>query len=200
MRRKLLVLSALSGIQLLLAAAWGCNKPVDSCGGVEPKQLTYCYNLKGISVELLGSSGILDSNDYVSGKTLAIKVQMQSEATTCFARPSVNPFISSANACTPPPPLVSYKGAIKEIIITSNADYDATHPAGTNLNEYFKSSAGDNDVNSYRFESNVSQPSVEYYMDKSPANTGKHIFTITYRMVNGTEFTATSVPVLINKA
>ncbi len=105
----------------------------------------------------------------------------------------------SLMACSPIPP--GYKGSKETITafkVVSSADYDTSHPAGSNLADILKIRIKDylsSDIDAVQgldaYLATNPQP-VQFYtllFTKAPETNKKHTFTITYKQSDGTEFT-----------
>lgn len=124
----------------------------------------------------------------------------------------------------PPPPMMYVQS--ESLNIVSDQDYDATHPAGSSLNDLFlvKYASVDHILQNHydltpteqqmklglyvwQFmesvdEFNQRQPTLVgfdfwFYPTERPTGNKQHRFTITYKNVEGKELVATTLPVLI---
>ena len=129
----------------------------------------------------------------IAAKSLVLTVDMQATEATCRRKVS-NLFITSAFACTPPLPRISFKGAITDVIITSNGDFDAAHPAGTDLADYFAIIDAD-DLNFYEQKNGGFNVQRSFALKQNPAAAGRHQFTIIYKLSNGADIQAVCSPV-----
>ncbi len=79
---------------------------------------------------------------------------------------------------------------IDSVQITSSHDFDAAHPAGTNLMDLFNSPDMNAGIRT------ISRDSATYYLMHAPDDTGTHIFTIhAFSAKPSQNFTVSSAPV-----
>lgn len=201
MKKPLFLLVGFCCANLLTIFTYSCKKTyTDKCN----TSLHYvCTKLNNIVVtpHQLSNNISLSSGQEVRATNLYLLADFSGENITCFKRSYTNPFITAAYACTPP---VAYKhkDAIVYISITSDADFDATHPAGTLLNDYFDMPELDK-LNAMEYSSGGNDQRKSSYfsipLQQAPAQKGKHSFTLQVKMAGGDTYSATCVPVVLVK-
>lgn len=102
----------------------------------------------------------------VPAKALYLDVQLVDTSYLC-STPMLPVNTAYAFKCSP---FVKYE-QIDSFSLTSNHDFDATHPAGTDLADVFKYDTGKD------YSTRISIPRKLYLMH-SPTDTGTHVFTI----------------------
>lgn len=90
-------------------------------------------------------------------------------------------FVNTAYACTPPIQNLDFQGAVKEVQIFADRDYDADHPAGSNIIDVFEKR--DSNLNTAAPSNYKKYQWLHYYdLVKIPAKRDTFQFTIRYVM------------------
>lgn len=193
MKKTLTLLFALFCTNALLTLTYSCRKTVDK-DPCNTSQQYVCGSLDSISWKPYKTA----ANISVKATDLVIIATLLGNDVVCKSM-KTNPFITSAYACTPPLPIYNIKDSIESMSITSNNDFDTSHPAGTLLNDYFNMP----DLN--RFNTMMhnggygaaykAENSFEFKLLQSPSDTGTHIFTLTLKHKSGNIRTVNCVPI-----
>lgn len=169
----------LSYLALLWCAVMGysvltgcCEELVNVCLSSDEIQVVAYDNADSLAVEA--------GDDFVFGKALMLRMSFTGYRTYCSKPRSVS-FINSAYATSCDETYV-YKHAdtIVHMTIYADKDYDAQHPAGTELNELFYM------PKLYVLNSRKDQP---YYFDiyalQSPAQRDSFVYTVKLVLADG---------------
>ncbi|HEY9177703.1 MAG TPA: DUF5034 domain-containing protein [Flavipsychrobacter sp.] len=200
MRKVLIVLSLMAGANLLLIGLYSCNKSEPDPYPCNTTQQYKCGTLDSLSWKPYKTNyQSISANQAVRAEELVFEVTLLGNDVVCYKQSKPNPFISSAYACTPPLPIYNIKDSIEGISITSNHDFDATHPAGASLNEYFKM------PDFKEFNALVAnggygavydaEKALQLRLEQSPSDTGTHVFTLTLKHKSGNVKATSSVPI-----
>lgn len=159
------------------------------CRDVKP--IVTCVRVEDVHLSAADTSGkILADSDSLYWRSLELNLKIY--MTTICSRESVNSFFNSAIACSPIE-RVDTTGSVLYLSIISNNDFDATHPAGSKLNEYFTvPSIGS--INGSRYGAIH-----DLRLLQAPSDTGTHVFTVTLNLVSGDEKSAETVAVKLVK-
>ncbi len=201
MKKPLVILLAFCCVNLLMVFIYSCKKTNTSRCDTATYYICTRMNDIVLTPHQLSNNVRLNSEQEVAATNLYLLADFSGEHVTCFKRSYTNPFITAAYACTPP---VAYKhkDAITSISITSDADFDATHPAGTLLNDCFDMPELET-LNGLGYENGGTNPRMSSYLSiplqKAPAVKGKHTFTLQVKTTGGDTHTATCVPVVLIK-
>lgn len=172
---------------MVLPVIHSCKKSVSSCGDTD-------YSPKYHANKL---SGYVDSpNDSILYSNLIITLSFSGQHYTKV--PKSFDLFPSAYACSPVEPYTEER--ITDIIITSDVDFDETHPAGSDLKDYFEVypylSGNAATVSEYlNREPNIEN--VQLHLNTAPDDTKNITFTITYhfegKLVQKLSYETTSV-------
>lgn len=202
MKKNALSFVVLFCLQLSLGLVYSCTKPggAGRCGGEGP--IYTCTKMNGFEALAYRTGHIqLGNNDEVKYTELTLLALFRGEKVTCFRGREGNPFISAAYACSP---VEKYnpKDPIASITITSNADFDAAHLAGSPLNAYFDIPAIDEingrlDYTDSDSQGNRGISTTSLQLKQAPAAEGVHTFTVSVTLASGVVYNAACVPVKI---
>ncbi|PZF71120.1 DUF5034 domain-containing protein [Taibaiella soli] len=200
MRKKLLSLS------ILFAAIWPLSALLNSCNP-DNCHSRYCTYVSSLDVKIM-DNGDSVPHDIVNNELYAKALTMQITVTDGLSTDSLwlcphiamrSPFITTATAiykkncddATGP------RDLLDTFRITSNHDFDAQHPAGTDLQDIFYSSSP---VKVYTGNpADHQQGLYTYYMRQAPSDTGTHVFTVTMHFTNGKVMSQSTSPVKLLK-
>lgn len=143
----------------------------------------------------------LDANAHIRATNLVLVTTFYGPDVVCVRPRTDNSFVTTAYACSPVLPDYVVKDHIIEMTITSNEDFDAEYPAGSNLNAYFNLPAL-TDVNSNEFSDYTASNEIAEHrarLQQAPAKEGLHTFTISYKMNSGRVVHSTARPLYLTK-
>lgn len=193
MKKSLILLTALFCTNLMLTLTYSCRKTVDK-DPCDTSPQYKCGSLDSLSWVPYN----IAANQTVKATELMIIATLLGNDVVCKSL-NTNPFITSAYACTPPLPVYNIKDNIESMGITSNNDFDVSHPAGALLNDYF------NMPDLSKFNTMIhnggsgatykAENSFEFKLQQSPSDTGTHIFTLTLKHKSGNIRTVDCVPI-----
>ena len=185
--RKVLIVPAL--FTLLFSGCCGC-------GNSEANRRTYCVSINNTTLTAYNnndSEPVPAMNNDVYGEALVLELRLDNNLAICYQR-RINPFINSAYATSCRyDELYRYADSITYVTISADKDYDTQHPAGAELNEYFKMP----DVS--EFNQGNENTSTRMYALKGPEQNGVYIYTVKVLLANGTLIEAATEPVNIIK-
>lgn len=190
----------------------GLGAIVESCGSVDCDPAPSRFELVSFSSDWVRITGEEPFNDQVdlyqiesyqptedgiSYDSLAIRTMNNVRSISQASETIGSWFINSAMACTP---ALEFE-PLEDIEIISDADYDASHPAGTDLNDIIS-------IRRDRFKEGLPIPSVIsgfqvdtqdllFTFDSAPTEVSSHNLTITYVMFDGTRLTQSLIEVMI---
>lgn len=201
MRKSILLLSAFFFCNLLLSTFYSCDKNYTCTEKTRFTRDVVCYDLSNANAYIFTSSysGKVDEGNFVKAENLNIKVTLVDTTYTCKANRTFNPFMTSAYACTPPPPRLVRNDQIVNVSIISDNNYDDSHKAGSDLSNYFDmpelselNATGFTSTNNKELET-----SHLFILNKAPSMNMDHNFTIQYHLASGNMFEATTYTVKV---
>jgi hypothetical protein len=181
------------------------------CGTGTPRPY---YDLQGVNVvtahvvRVNSPSGSISLTfpDLAAGRpVLPDSLALRVDGTVTYHAGIREPFGGSAweaYACSPKPDgLKGSKESVKELTVRSEQDFDATHPAGSSLNDYFEYiNTDDNTVRIMRPESvagytrrlpQMPPRNFVLRLRQAPAQkAGSYTFTVHYELTNGEVYTS----------
>lgn len=204
MRKSIIILSAFFVCNVLLTGIYSCTKTYDDgCGGKNGWEAdNRCSELNSATVTLVNSQyQPIFVGSEVKATDVVLEVTFNEQAVTCKANKVVNPFITAAYACTPPPPTYFHKDGIVQVSITSNNNYDDSHAAGSDLSAYFEIPTLEklNEVGVANGDINDFETNHHIALKQAPQFAGKYNFTIQYHLASGAIVEATSGAINITK-
>ncbi|MBC6697757.1 hypothetical protein [Hymenobacter sp. BT190] len=190
MRKKLLLLGALT---LVLPA---CNLLCGDCCDLRPPGN---YDITGTLLVALGTSTgrtatVLAANAPVRAMELRLQLGLDTRMVAAHRPVGVS---GVAYACSPLEP--GFTEQLDSLAITSRFDFDALHPAGTSLNDVLTTFDWSESLNDY-LRVQAGRPEVALpllTLRAVPAQAGPQQFRVFYRLTNGEEYTAETLPVTI---
>ncbi|HEY9177848.1 MAG TPA: hypothetical protein VIN07_09170 [Flavipsychrobacter sp.] len=160
------------------------------CGSVESER--YCISINNTTLTAYNNADSLPvavGNTDVAGKALLLRLKIQQNTVLCLRKHSFSLINNAyATSCRYDDTYVELDSVV-QVVITANKEYDATHQAGSVLNDYFHQESSkdhDNDV-----------VIKEYYALQSPEKAGVFTFTIQLLLADGNLIEAKSEPVNI---
>lgn len=203
MRKTAVALAVFAFINLSLVLFYSCGKyPGADCGKGGPYY--QCVNMTTLEAVVYRFGDVkIAPNEALQYKDVTIQARFIGGGVICQRKVERNPFIQSAYACSP---VINYrtKDPVSTIVITSDAEFDATHPAGTALNEYFNM-PNISDLNkNLTYEQGTYQDSLgialQYFaLNRAPEKEGNQKFSVTVNLLSGATYTAECQPVYILK-
>jgi len=170
---------------------------VSSCDcDPENDSKSYCVSVNHTYVIAYNNNGIEPvpaRESEVYGAALVLELNFDKNIAVCYKKKS-NPYVKEAFAMSCRP-FDYYKIAdsITHITISADKAYDADHPAGTELNEYFKMPDIEEFNNAYDHTSKM------MYAIKGPDESGTYVYTMKVLLADGTFIEASTEPVNILK-
>jgi hypothetical protein len=165
----------------------GCSKTCDQDGS--------CIYTNYLSAAMLDNGDSIPHeviNGTLYAKALELNIEVRDSAAKsnlCYHQIS-NSFITPAAAILKKCNDNIYKDYLDSFSISSDHDFDAMHPANTDLKELFYTSSKITDGHAALYT---------YYMRAAPADTGTHIFTIRMAFTNGKVLSVDLSPVKLLK-
>lgn len=160
------------------------------CGGVDSKQ--FCTSINNATLTAYNNTDSLPApvgNKDVAGKALLLRLEIQQNTVLCSRQRPFSPINSAyATSCGYRDTYIELDSVV-QVVITTDKAYDATHPAGSVLNDYFhleKSKDHDNDI-----------VIMDYYALQPPAHSDSYSFTVQLLLADGNLIEAKSEPVNI---
>lgn len=202
MYRKLLLLTLLLTGNLLLGSLYSCEYIDDGCNFAPVDD--YCSDADRLSVDMYNTTNYtpVAQGQSIYATQLLLYVNMHGSRTVCYldAQPRQNPFITSANACSPPIPSYTLTDKVTAINITADRDFNANYPQGSSLNGVFRmpllSSVNVTSSESYGTDQKIGES--PYYLDQKPELAGDYTFTITYTFNSGKTLSISTAPVTLS--
>lgn len=162
-----------------------------------------CLFIDSSTVELFDEQygyDLAGPNYYVLATNLRFTLHFWGDNAICYKPTKKQQNISlfsTAYARTPAPcPVFLGRDSIIGYNIYSNKDYDASHPAGSSLNEVFTTD-GFHKVN-ISGRQNVGVE-CSFHLDAAPLDTGRHVFTIKLAQVDGDTITVSTPEIKLLK-
>lgn len=155
---------------LMLPVTHSCKKSISSCGDIDYSPKYHANKLEG-NLEYV--------NDSILYSDLSISLNFSGQHYSILEK--TFDLFSAAYACSPVEPYTEEK--ITNISITSDVDFDETHPAGSELRDFFEVSPYLSGNVATVSEYLSRQPNVEnaqLRLTKAPDEKKKISFTITY--------------------
>ncbi len=183
--------AALFCINISLSLCSSCSRPDDEVTDCGPARCLHfetasirAYN-KTDDSELQGSEAILATN-------LQLNLNLSGTISVCYKpeeRSQRYSLFSTAYASQfPPCPPISKGDSVISYSIYSDKDYDASHPAGSNLNDIITTE----DIPMHLLYGGQTVYTCRFFVNSVPADTGTHTFTITATQLDGDIVTASS--------
>lgn len=186
MIKKLLLLLPLLAVNVTGLISCG------TCIGVKPQ--TYCIQYTDINVSPLDISDSTEpaANEAITFREYAVELSVNFSKRSCSVHKQNNLFGTTTYACSIDDMLIP-DDQILEIEISSDADFDDMHKAGTNLVEYFSIPE--------LSELNTPDEYKKYYLylNHAPDSVSVHSFSIRIKRISGDDMVAATTPVLIKK-
>ncbi len=133
------------------------------------------------------------NNSGVYGEALMLELNFHRNVDICYLG-SNNTFFNAAYATScRTSEKYNFHDSVIHVAIYADKDYDAQHPAGAELNEYFKMP----DV--AEFNQGKENTSTRMYALKGPEQIGGYVYTVKVLLANGTLIEAATEPVNIIK-
>ena len=149
-----------------------------------------CVSISNISLRVLNNAGnvpVVPSNEELPAKACMLSLAIQDTVGGCLAfvkDPFTPPAFAMKKSCPMPVVAGSY-------VITSDADFDQDHLAGSSLNDLFYSQTP---------VSGKSNGDVDFYLLHEPQNESVHRFTITIISSRRDTLTSTTTPIKLIKS
>ncbi len=173
---------------IILAGVYIFPLLLHSC--VCEERLTYCHTIDTLALTPLdnaGSSPVAIPQRGVIAKALVLRLKVRDNTDICYHRSG---WINAAYAMKKNCDADEYVDVPVDISITSNADFDAEHKAGTELRSLFKGPEP---------ETLERRDEYDFLLLYSPADTGTHTFKIEVTMQNRKKLEAVASPVKLLK-
>lgn len=189
MKKKLLLFAILT---LVLPA---CDLFCGDCCNLGPAGK---YDITGtvltaLRTDIGRNAMVLGTNESIRSADLRLQIALNTQL-TAFRSSGGG---SVAYACSPADP--EFIEQLDSLAITSRFNFDAQHPAGTSLNDVFASFDWSENLNDY-LRQQAGRPSGRLpllTLRSGPAQAGPQQFRVFYRLTNGEEHTAETVPLLL---
>lgn len=186
MQKKVTLISLLWIVFTVYITLSGCC----GCGSVDSKR--YCISINNTTLTAYNNADSLPvpaGNAPVAGKALLLKVEIAQNTVLCSRQRSFSPINRAyATSCGYRDTYVELDSVV-QVVITSDKVYDAAHPAGSVLNDYFHQEDSKNHDNDVAIK--------EFYALRSPYKTGVYTFTVQLLLADGNLIEAKSEPVNI---
>lgn len=205
-------------VSSIMASCGGSNGPDGpDCGpfgssrfditGIEVSAVTYDELPSNIHNPV--ETTALDAANTITNGQLILELDADTTSASTLASTKNSSFsfslISPAYACSPPPPYTDE--TIQSLNITSDSDFSADYPAGSNLNPLFTveyrdwttplhTDANGNQtpytLNEFVAANEKGARKIQLRMIAAPASGQSHIFNIDYQHTNGEQFSAST--------
>lgn len=168
------------------------------CGTNDANRRTYCVSINNTSLVAYNNNGsepvLASANDEVYGEALVLELNFDNNLALCYQRRNVNPFVNTAYATSCRyNDYYRYGDSIAYVTISADKDYDAQHPAGAELNEYFRMP----EMSELNQENEMTSTMI--YAQHAPEQSGLYVYTMTVLLANGTVIESSTEPVNIIK-
>lgn len=189
-KKGFLVVLTLFCVNTLLSVFSSCQPETYEQRCIPPTCLFVDSSSLQLHDELYGDE--LDGPNYYANATgLRIDLKFFGNSSICYKperkQKNISLFPTAYALSYAPCPVFLGRDSIVAYNIYSNKDYDASHPAGSTLNELFTSD-GFHKVETYNGPESVSV-ACSFHLDAAPLDTGRHIFTIRLAQADGDTIT-----------
>lgn len=163
----------------LLWFAFAIYMSLSGCCGCKDNSrvIQYCVNVSNATLTPYDNSGtepVLAGTQGIPGKALILELQLQHDDTVCFKSPSVS-FFNTAYAFTCKQKTEGrLTDSVKFVSIVADKHYDDAHPAGVELNDYFKMP----EVVDYNYIGAQTGGTFRFYALQSPEQTQVVVYTV----------------------
>lgn len=155
---------------------------------------THCISINTTYVVAYNNNGeepVPAKQTEVYGKALLLELNLDRHVEVCYEGHSKGFFNAAyASKCVPVGD-DKYIDSVTHVSIFADKDYDESHPAGTELNDYFKMP----DISDYNDGSEAT--AFRIYSLKSPQHKGEYTYTIKLVLADGSLIEATTDPINI---
>lgn len=164
------------------------------CSGCKKQVTEICVSIDSLELMAYNNEGrepvSIAANDTIVGEALLLQFKVYDSTTVglCLA-PVGNPFVTSAYAFTKKSNnRFHYKDSITHVYLIADNGFDTQHPAGAELNEYFKMPAPTDYL-----DGNLNRV-YEFYALRSPQQAGVYTFTVKMEFASGNVMEASTEP------
>ena len=186
MLKKVTCISLVWMVFSVLISLSGCC----GCGPVEGEQ--YCISINNTTLTAYNNADSLPvpaGNTDVAGKALLLKLEIAQNTVLCSRLQPFSPINRAyAMSCGDNDTYVELDSVV-QVVITADKAYDATHPAGSMLNDYFHLEDSEDLENDVVIR--------DYYALRSPEYANRYSFTLQLLLADGSLIEAKSEPVSI---